>query len=79
MGGLMTILKLPMLDHFIYINASKILFFESNKMGYTELHLDSGEMLTLPITPEELCHFMNEPAEEESRQLTTSDLSAIFK
>jgi hypothetical protein len=75
----MLILKLPLLEKFVYINSDKILFFESNKMGYTELHLDSGEMLVLPITPEELCHFMNEPAEEESRQLTTSDLSAIFK
>ena len=75
----MTILKLPLLDRFVYINSDKILFFEANKMGYTELHLDSGEMLTLPISPEELCLFMNEPMEEESRQLTTSDLSAIFK
>jgi hypothetical protein len=74
----MTFLKLPLLEKFVYINAEKILFWESNRMGYTELHLDSGEMLTLPITPEELCHFMNEPM-EESKMLTSSDLQSIFK
>jgi hypothetical protein len=74
----MIILKLPMIDKHVYINAEKILFFEENKMGYTELHLDSGEMLTLPITPEELCLFMNEPM-EESKMLTSSDLQSIFR
>ena len=71
------ILKLPLLEKYVYINAEKILFFEENKMGYTELHLDSGETLILPITPEELCHFMNEP--EESKMLTSSDLQSIFR
>jgi hypothetical protein len=75
----MMILRLPMLDRFIYINASKILWFEETKTGCTELHLDSGESHLLAISPEELLHFMNEPAEEESRQLTTSDLQSIFK
>jgi hypothetical protein len=74
----MLILKLPMLDHYIYINASKILWFESTPTGCTELHLDSGESHLLAITPEELCHFMNEPL-EESKMLTSSDLQSIFR
>ena len=73
----MLILKLPMLDHFIYINASKILWFESTPTGCTELHLDSGECHLLAITPEELCLFMNEP--EESKMLSPSELQAIFR
>ena len=76
-GLIMMILKLPLLEKYVYINAEKILFFEENKMGYTELHLDSGETLILPITPEELCLFMNEPI-DDPKQLTSSDLSAIF-
>ena len=73
----MLILKLPMLDRFIYINASKILWFEETKTGCTELHLDSGESHLLAISPDELLHFMSEP--EESKMLTSGDLGALFR
>jgi hypothetical protein len=75
----MMILKLPLLDHYVYINAEKVLYFEASPTGFTELHLDSGETLTLPISPEELCLFMNAPIEDESKMLTSSDLQTIFR
>lgn len=75
----MLILKLPLLDRHIYINAQKILFFEGNKVGFTELHLDSGEMIVLPITPEELCAFISQPSpEDDTLLLSPSDLGKIF-
>lgn len=75
----MMILKFPLLDKFVYINLEKILFFEANKMGYTELHLDSGETMVLPITPEELCAFISQPGpEDDTLLLNPSDLQAIF-
>ena len=75
----MMILRLPMLDRFVYINASKILWFEETKTGCTELHLDSGESHLLAISPDELLHFMNDPMEDESKMLTSSDLQSIFR
>lgn len=73
----MMILKLPLLEKFVYINAEKILYFESTPTGYTELHLDSGESLTLPITPDELCHFISQPShEDDTLLLNPSDLKA---
>ena len=75
----MMILKLPLLDRYVYVNAEKILFFEANKIGYTELHLDSGETLTLPTTPEELCAFISQPDhEDDTLLLSPSDLGKIF-
>lgn len=75
----MMILRLPMLEKYVYVNFDKILFFESTKTGFTELHLDSGESLTLPITPEELCAFISQPSpEDDTMLLNPSDLQAIF-
>lgn len=68
------ILRLPMLDRFVYINASKILWFEETKTGCTELHLDSGESHLLAISPDELLNFMN-----GSKTLTQGDLNQIFR
>ena len=75
----MLILKLPLLEKFVYINAEKILYFEASPTGFTELHLDSGESLTLPISPEELCAFISQPSpEDDTLLLSPSTLESMF-
>jgi hypothetical protein len=75
----MMILRLPLLENYIYVNADKILFFEPTKTNCTELHLDSGEALILPMTPEELCAFISQPdGEPDTMLLKPSDIEALF-
>jgi hypothetical protein len=75
-------MKVRLSDKYIFINPDKILFFEENKAGFTELHLDSGETLVIPIDPEELALMLVGLREQEtidSKALTPADINAIFR
>lgn len=78
----MELIKVRLADKFTYINIEKILFFEENRVGFTELHLDSGETLVIPIEPESLALMLTGQSTEHdtnSKALTPADLTAIFK
>lgn len=76
----MMFIKLPLIDRFTYINADKILFFEENRVGFTELHLDSGETLTIPVSPEELLSFLAEnPIDNDTIMLNQADIEKQFR
>jgi hypothetical protein len=78
----MELIKVRLADKFTYINIEKILFFEENRVGFTELHLDSGETLVIPIEPEQLAIMLTRGPEQydhDSKALTPADLTAIFK
>lgn len=76
----MDILKIPTAEKFVYVNASKIVYFEENKMGFTHLFLESGETITIPVNPEEfLLRLVGSDDKLEEKLLTSSDMRAIFE
>ena len=78
----MELIKVRLADKYTYINTDKILFFDENRVGFTELHLDSGETLVIPIEPEKLAVMLTGDSEQDdtdSKALTPADINAIFK
>lgn len=80
LSGNMTILKIRLVDRFIYINADKIIFFEENKTGFTRLFLEGGKAIDLPHDPDEFfSQLVGSEKKDDDLVLTDSDLRLIFQ
>lgn len=75
----MMILKIRLVDRFIYLNADKIISFEENKAGFTRLFLEGNKQLDVPFSPDDFfSQLTGEPKKDDDLILSDQDLRLLF-